>query len=93
MEYWQNHLPLTWPKEPRFQNPNKKIPREYAVLAGCYEPGSTRWGPCLHFRRFGSTDATHRAKEGSPFYQCWLKNLLPITNTAGVYKKQYSNKL
>jgi len=24
----------------------KKIPREDAVLAGCYEPGSTRWGPC-----------------------------------------------
>ena len=61
----------------------KKIPRERAVLAGCFEPGSTRWGPYWSFRRFVQDDATHRSKEGSPFFKCWLKNVLPITNTAG----------
>jgi len=61
----------------------KKIPRKRAVLAGCFEPGSTRWGPYWSFRRFVQADATHRSKEGSPFFKCWLKNVLPITNTAG----------
>jgi hypothetical protein len=70
----------------------KKIPRKRAVLAGCFEPGSTRWGPCWSFRRFVQDDATHRSKEGSPFFKCWLKNVLPITNTAGVlfFKIHYS---
>jgi len=61
----------------------QKNPREGAVSADCFEPGFTRWAPCWYFRRLAQHKASHRAKEGLPIFICWLKNVLPITNTAG----------